>query len=451
MYRAILDALRDPLGYPAPDIIAAKMGKMQSRDELVKMVVEVGHRPPESLVASAREVIKLADRAATYHAIAKAMTAISDVAIPTDAIKNDLMVELAKARSAEVQPADGKSIMERYEASVGSRDHQPMNTTLGWLKYVTNGGLRKRRLYGIAGPDKSRKSTLARNIILSSLRQPILSPNPAEGILHYAIATDMNAAVLAFENDQVSTAFDFTVMIAWDYLWQGGRGLEVVNRIWRGYPLSYYLNTELVMTAIDDGKISQWPAELQNVIERARAAFKKLPIVIYDSSPAGGGLDTADDLTRVLNMHNALYGSQVDHKIICVDYNGLIRTPGMSAYEGQTEVVARQLYAANAMDFAVLSLAQYSRGYQTAMNGKESGQPRTVGTDNSPALERSVHNYWQVRYDENEPQKLNVMQVRARRAAGGTSGKMQKDYHIQPSTGAIIDEYTDRTRLIQWQ
>ena len=447
VYEGILSVLRNPTSVPTPELVWTATGREVNLDDVKALVDAAGTRSVMSSVDSANTVIKLADRRATYDEIKYAFDMIQDESISADEVRSKLVSELSKTRSS-IQPSDTRSIRSRVMNKIGTGEIEPIPLTIPWFNYLTNGGIRSRRLFAIAGGEKSRKTTLTRNLILGALRKLDLPDDPAKYIEKlYVPREDVRVAFLAFENDQETTWFDFVSMLAWDKLWRSGIGKNIVETQMGTFFYYELLNPELIMTAMDNGKIKKWPVVIQKAIDEAMDTLDDLNLHIYDMNAKNGGLDTVDDMTRVINMHNVLYCKPDDKKMLCIDYAGLVRTPGMTDFQGQTEVVNRALYSANALDFAVMLLAQYSRGY--TREHKDSKNRTTVGTENSAALERGCHHYWEVSYDEDSPQILDVQQVRARRQGGGLRGKTRQKFHIDKVTGSIIDQYTSDTVFLK--
>jgi replicative DNA helicase len=446
LYDGIVNTMKEGT-VPTPETVWINSGKVLALDEIRGMVQFAANYSDDALISNAKAVITMADRQGTHTEIQKALMDIQNERIAPSLVRENLAAALARSRASEIQPADTLSIRDRIKARMGKGELQPLPSSIEWLNVMTNGGFRPRRLIGIGGGEKSRKTTLVRNILMSIMRKAV-SPKPgAFGSVEYIPRPDVSVAFLAFENDQETTMLDFVSMLAMENLWNGGMGRSVCESVYGNIPYYAMLNPELILTAMDNGKIDKWPAQLRLAIDWAWEAVTKLPLSIYDMNPQNGGLYDDADMSRVMNMHNALVADGKKYKIIVVDYLSLVATPKRSAYEGQTEVVARLLHSANAQDTTVFALAQYSRGYQR--DGEDKKQQKTVGTDNSPALERSCHHYFEVAYDEEHPQLLTAKQVRARRAAGGKNSNMKKLFWIHPISGLVLSAYENNTVLLK--
>lgn len=418
VWKTILEILPEKGMPTTPDIIWTKNQNIIDLGALyqIKDSYSIGK---DHALQSCSEVKRISKRHRQLEAVTKAQVALTR-GDDSDPIITQLVRQLSASDTEVIQSTVIKDIVERINARIDAGEVQSIIPThIPWLDAMMNGGLRPKRLIAIGGADKSRKTTLLRNIILNTLRNRTPSG--------WEFKQNISFALMAFENDQEITTFDFIAMLMFEYLREKGETDTYVGSV-----MAHELcDAETIERMYETYRKSKIHPLMAAAIEYALEHIEQMNISIYDSATANGGLDTIDDLIRVTNMHTTLFaGKEI---VVAVDYAQLAEDTG-DTYKDMKRFSKAMLNKATTQRVTVIALSQYNEEAKKARaQGIETG---TVGTKGGGDLAQAVHNYFDVQYDsDNDDTRLKVTMPRARRGKGGK--KSRQDFIIHPPSGYI--------------
>ena len=137
------------------------------------------------------------------------------------------MHDLSMERAVEVRSARTGDIIDRIRDEI-TKGIQTQVTPTGilWLDAELKGGLRSRRYIALGAREKGRKSTMLRNILLGAAREfkGWQRQKDMRMVPMYIPREGVSIALLAYENDQQITTWDFVSMLAYEYLYYRGHG-----------------------------------------------------------------------------------------------------------------------------------------------------------------------------------------------------------------------------------
>ena len=382
------------------------------------------------LVSDAKLCIRLGERAQRYTVTVAAATNYLDETKDEREITRRLVHDLSIERAVEVRSAKSGAIIDRIREEI-TKGVQTQVTPTGilWLDAELKGGLRSRRYMALGAREKGRKSTMLRNILLGASRQFVGWKRQADMrmVPLYGPRENVSIALLAYENDQQITTWDFVSMLAYEYLHYRGLDKDGIGEACNG---------EDVQSGFESGEWKRWPKPLYEAVLWAIAEYEQLPLYIYDSQPENGGLRTYDDMVRIINMHRGSVAQENDHLIIAIDYAQLVHDT-YRIFEDLQKFSNTCLATATGMNSTVIALTQFNRE-TNKMNARKEDTGDVMGTRGGADIEQDVHNYFEIIYDveKNGDDKLEVRHRRARR--GKSSRNRRQMFNIHPASGLIL-------------
>ena len=368
---------------------------------------------PEELLSHARMIVRQAEVRETTKTLVGGLEAIQSNR-DIDEVRDELMHRLARNRGGETLNSSIAAIFERHKAHRGNLYVTP--THLPWLDDWLKGGLRSRRFIAIAGPQGGRKSTWARNIALYAARDVYKRPRDTVAI-----------AWLAYENDQVISAYDFAAMCAVEWLaenghWNAKAGSKLIREMMDAESLSY---------AVEENVLDSWPDLARQAAEVGMERAQSLPIEIYDAGEETGALTNRLAMHRLINSHK--WSNEGKHCIYIVDYAQLVRENGR-LFEDM-EILARDcLHLVRRLNCTLILLSQFNEEYNKDLAKGQAGKGYQ-GIKGGGDIKAGVHNLMTVEYnDEISPDQLHVKSGKARRGKTTTS----KIYTIEPTSGLVL-------------
>ncbi|MBK8134238.1 MAG: hypothetical protein KA401_04185 [Anaerolineae bacterium] len=334
-----------------------------------------------------------------------------------DAIINELNQALTNSDGVEMQSTRISDINKRIisgEVSAGD----PISTRLPWLDEILNGGLRAGQLIAIAGPEKSRKTSLTRNIALFATQN----------------RDEVAVAMMNYENDVFITTADFTAMLAYQYLWMS----NLAERPAGSRTLGDLCNGDYMLTLApkyNEGKIT---GPLGNAYGYAVAQLETMNIHAWDVTAEYGGLDKLPDLERAFIKFKALEPNR--KRIVIIDYAQLVQADDEDTLYANMRKFSRAipLYAQR-YGCAVIALSQQNDEYK-----KNGDSTKTTGTKGGGDLPAAVTSFFETSYDADEPNLMGAKRTRARRGAAHGKNKSNGQgalFEMHPPSGLIIGEW----------
>jgi hypothetical protein len=427
MLSIIRDALY-PTGLPftSENIAAESNGKITpfTVSGLRKMNVSV-----DQALSSARYVKGYANRERRLRQIADAQRQLQDGKLNPDEVAINLVMQLTSTSSQMIQSPRMGDIIRR-EKERRTAEILPISTMLhsGWLNKALNGALKAARFIGIAGAEKQRKSTLLRNIILQACR---ISEGRTDGIPRFTPNNKVVVALMAFENDQRITTYDFMAMLAFEWLYYHEKHKIVAG----GMALGDYCDGETMEELYLSGEWEKIDSAFKRAVQYAEGFCSEMEIYIYDRRPGNGGLRSFKDYRRCYEMFLALHPDRNIHKIICVDYAQLVMNSN-DIYKDLLEFSLDAVDLAISREVTVIALSQLNQEYKKT--SKEMAAADVLGTKGGGSLGEGVHNYLETKYDQDAPDTLTVRLRRARRTSAGKD--MFCDYKIHAKSGLILED-----------
>lgn len=385
---------------------------------LESLVVSV---PMQESLASVEVVIGYGDRQLMSMVLQGSLSDLANPSTDSNALRMDMMEKLAGSRRSERTAAGIGDIFQSYADD--DLDGMVCSTNMRWFDFLFDGGFRPRQHFAIAAPEKSRKTSLARNLVLRAARSGDMS----------SAAKNISILFAAFENDRFITAYDFAAMLAMEYLTSHAAG--VINaRVGKLYTHEYCAVDK--MRQYHKGAPPSFPAELRLAYQYAfdQVSMLNNTLYVYDQSREGGDLRSLNALKDCIVEHNVLRRKEDQTLLICVDYLGLVEVPGKNRYEAQSEIT--QSLQADSVDkgACVMSLAQYTRSATKDRN--RNGDDGIIPVDSNPDLARAVQHFFQTGVHPDNDEVLDVEMIVARRKPG----KMKQMYVIHPPSGYIVEE-----------
>jgi hypothetical protein len=279
------------------------------------------------------------------------------------------------------------------------------STGIPWIDTLTGGIAADGRMWWIGGAYKSRKTTLALNVLLSALMTN----------------TDVSCAML---NKEVNIRYNnaaLVAMLAVGYLKASGRYVVGQNVI----------SADNLYRAKAGYK--RWQPQYVEAIDWAITRYWQLEkrIRLYDAQPEHGGLYDLASIERVIRRDIALYGGRV----FFIDY--------LQLFHGAGEIYER----VSGLSMALQSLAVRNNVTLFVLAQLNEESIKTGGTGYSPGVKgggdpAQTANYFMVtRYKqgeyENDDTKLQVEMKLSRHGMGGSNVKTALD--IDAASGLLLE------------
>jgi hypothetical protein len=385
----------------------------------------------DEATAVARAVI---DKAETARKLRELDSATRDIRAGKDPreVADRVTRKLSQVRATELDdprtPAIYRQVSEKAQQTEGEITVLRASSPMDWLNVKLNGGVRRERLIAIGGGEKSRKTTLLRNIYLSLAR----SKQVIEGKTIWTARPQVNLVMCCFENSREITFYDYVAMLAFEYLFDNKWHLEPAKKA-SEFTLGDFLDGEQVQDAHLSGEWNRWPVKLKTALDVAFDRIQQLNLSIYDRSDQYGGLTSRLGLNRVINMHAQVYTKPDDHLNIAIDYIQLVNDTG-DEYKDLKMAVNDALTVATNKHCTVWALSQFNREYKK--NKRDGTNGDVMGTKGGADLEQAVHNYLEVEYNEDSPDTLYTAMRRARRGPGSKNEKGL--FKMHPASGMIV-------------
>lgn len=317
----------------------------------------------------------------------------------------ELLAELTQSSKGAIKGETAGEHGRDFRAYMNQEPDKLMTTGIRWLDDLT-GGITQRRLWWIGGAYKSRKTTFALNIMLSSL---LVNPLLSVAMLSKEVpAEDINAQLVAM----LATAYmkDKGLYRATDTL-ISAENLKLARKRYRAWGEPY---VEAVDWAID----TYWKLE-----KRFR---------VYDASPERGGLSDHASIKRVVSRDMGLYGGS----LYFLDYLQLFDAPGNGIFE-RVSYLSRMLQTITLSNpITMFVLAQLNEA--TVQSAQDNYSPGVKG-GGDPAQTANYFlttHYKQGQFDEDD-HKLPVNMRLSKHGRGGA--KVRETLDIHPASGLVLD------------
>lgn len=297
-------------------------------------------------------------------------------------------------------------------------------TGLTWFD-ETAGGIAPAKFWGLAAPYKSRKTTVALNLMVSMIM-----------FAHQKRAKMPSIAFMSGEMPRTALATNLIAMLAAAYVhdlkMEGRREKEK-------QPTLDYITGEMLLLAGQTYK--RWPSLKVKAIEWARETFRSVfakHVRIYDKSDKGGGITDYDALENAIYRDIALYGTD----LIIVDYLQNFTAPGEKGSADKADFI-RNTYGSELFQEIVTSkgvsmfvLAQKNEA--SVGSSKKNYSPGIKGGNKfSSAVDYLVESFY---HQNGAPDtELNLVMK-----LGRSIGTGETSVQIHPSSGLILDNSWQR-------
>lgn len=301
---------------------------------------------------------------------------------------------------------------EDIEAYLNSPQDKLHPTGIEWVDTLT-GGLVPGRLWWIGGPYKSRKTSFALNILLSS----VLSNG------------GVSAAMLSAEMPRQDVGLQMIAMLAAGYLRAAGEDIykhtllsaENLSRARQGY--------------------KRWPGRLPQAVAFAARRYREIEkrLRIYDRSQQGGGLSDYASIERLVKRDIAMY----DANLFVLDYLQLLNAPGNSLYEKVAYLSLRLQELTVRENITMIVLAQLNE--DTIRNGSSYSPGVKGGGDPAATANYFLTTSYKTGDYEDDDTKLQVQMKLSRHSMSG--GPVRTPLDIHPASGLVLDSrWIDRIK-----
>lgn len=294
----------------------------------------------------------------------------------------------------------------------------PIPTGLPWFDEILDGGVRAGEVIAIAGPEKGRKTSCARNLALGAARN---SP-------------DVAIAMFNYENNVFITSEDFVAMLAFEYLWKSD---QHETKTKSGKLVGDIINGNFMMTLGPKYKQGHVQGILGDAYGYATAQIDAVPIYGWDVTEDYGGLDTLEDLRRAFVKFKAMEPER--KRIAIIDYAQLVRAGGdteddlyknMRAFSRAIPIFAQKYQC------AAIVLSQQSEEYK-----KTGDHTKTTGAKGGGDLGAAITSFFETSVSADFPDELTITRTRARRGAQAGKDKkhgQQTSYKIHAPSGYFM-------------
>jgi hypothetical protein len=422
--KAIADIMRQPDGIPSVPNVWTCLNNVYSIDGLNALYFNWGVDEKQA-TSSARYVKRQAMVQRRVKVLTNGIEMLQKKGDQNEII-GQIMRELSTAGKTEIaSPIAGDIINRMWNRKDDDEKQHTTPTNIDWFDFLLKGGVKSRRFIAIAGNEKNRKSTLARNLLMGLLRDENGNVNKNVGIAFFAL-----------ENDQDTTILDLLVMLMYEYLLMK----KITSKNFNGKNLAEWCDSELIAPIYILGP-NEWPkmlsADLVAAMNYGTNILQQVNLRVYDALEKNGGLRTFKDLERIANRDYFVYGSPDIHTIWIVDYAQLAVIEKATVYEIMREFSAWGIYQIRGKNLSLISLSQNNVQSKMKFKGKGAIQQTAdvLGTTGGGDLGNAVHNYFEVQYQENaKPHpRLLVKHRRGRRAKKSMIG-----FDLHPESGCII-------------
>lgn len=293
------------------------------------------------------------------------------------------------------RPSDLATIADEVEQLIADENGLVgIPTGMSWL---TNriGGIRPGRIAAIVAPYKSRKSTLARNMVLAGIR------------------AKRNICVYLLEGDRATFYMDLWAMLATDYM---HRSLTENDFLKEAHLDAEHLARKLRTTVQHDA------------LEEARKELADLTPYLHISD-GRDGIGQLTQFTARLQRDRFLYHSEM----VVLDHLQLMTDGSHKLFETVENTVKVIQSFASSEGVAALILSQKN---EASIDDDDDDESYSPGVKGGGALAAAADYIVTVRYDgKHSPNFMQVKLKLTRRAQPGT-----KTYLINPSSGLILSQ-----------
>lgn len=344
-----------------------------------------------------------------------------------DKLRAQLIGRIQMDAAQPIEDSSNGALADKIEALMNAPVVPPISTGIDWVDRNLAGGLLPDEVLGIGGRYGGGKTRTAMNILLGCLEDGAF------------------ATVAAFENTQVSIAYNLIAMLAVRYLWLKGwyndtfvkvrkdeHGIDAEN--------TYNVNGIYGRLLRRAGKSwRKWDEKQVVAIEHGLSLFKHFgggkALSVYDQSAKGGALAGVDDLERIIRRDQMLYGTNRPH-VVFVDHATLMSKA--ERYADMPVIAARLINLAQRYHCAIVALTQLTE--EAVKGGRQGNSVSAMGGGSLPA---AVHTFLTVQYKDDTDEVLRLddtrMRMRFGKAREGISGAdAQADFTVHPQTGLII-------------
>jgi len=298
---------------------------------------------------------------------------------------------------------------------------EPVRTWLSGIDSFLNGGMRPDRMIAIVGEEKSRKTTVLRNIYLHTILD-LKTWQPRSGV---------SCGLLCFENNRQSQYYAFLAMLIVKRMIE--TQIAAIEFASVSKRIIGFIDSDWLEEQHRSGKYKNKPRAWVECVEYCIELLDRLPLFLYDRKKDGGRLGDVDSMKRVMVMHKRLNSLPTDLSIVAVDHTLLVSKKGADEHAAVNAVCDESLDIASDHDMVVFILSQISR----AGKGAKAADVKVLSTKGSAKLEENAHNYMMTEYDKEKfPAILSVHQKLAR---SGSASNAAVQWNIHPPSGLIIN------------
>ena len=355
------------------------------------------------LLENARMCVQQAARKtkiAVLRAAAQRLSQNDDMEIVINDVVNALLAESDTAIERETAGEHGRD----FRAYMDAAPDRFISTGIPWIDALTGGIASDGRLWWIGGAYKSRKTTLAWNILLSAL---LTNDDISCAMLNKEINIRYNNAALV-------------AMLAAGCLKAKGLLRDKQNVI----------SADNLYRARAGYK--RWELQYVEAVDWAIARYWQLEkrLRLYDAQPERGGLHDLASIERVIKRDIALYGGRV----FFIDYLQLFHAPG-EIYERVSAMSLALQSLAVRYNVTLFVLAQLNE--ETIRHGVSGYSPGVKG-GGDPA---QTANYFLItRYKQGEYENDDTkLQIEMKLSRHGIGGGVKTALDIDAASGLLLE------------
>lgn len=403
-FRAICQ-LRDEGGVIHDTLILDKAGSAVTVEWLAHRSMLYDYtRANETYFENARLCMRHAERNRQQEALRQALQNLSRGG-DTETIISEVITALTSGTDKGIKGETAGEHGRDFRSYMDAEPEPFTSTGIPWIDTLTGGIAADGRMWWIGGAYKSRKTTLALNILLAAL---MTNSSISAAMLNKEVNVRYNNAALV-------------AMLAVGYLKATGRytpGQNVISadnlyRARAGY--------------------KRWDAQYVEAVDWAIQCYWQLEkrMRIYDAQPEHGGLYDLASIERVIRRDIALYGG----RLFFIDYLQLFHGPG-EIYERVSSLSMALQSLAVRNNITLFVLAQLNEESIKSGGGGYSPGVKGGGDPAQTANYFLVTKYKQGDYADDD----KVLQVKMQLSRHGLGGKdVSTALDIDPASGLLLE------------
>lgn len=320
------------------------------------------------------------------------------------------------SRAAKHSVSTNSILQEIQERIDSGKVTLPVRTTFDAIDAMLNGGVTEDRIYGLAGPEKTRKTSFIRNVYLGLLldRKTLEVRNAA------------SCSLMCFENNRITAFYTYLAsLISMKMIREKRTDILAVGD--NPVPLLSLMDSDHVARLHQTGKWKNRRDGFAEIFQWALDTIGQLDLILYDISDEGGRLDDMASVRRAIIEQKRILSKPNQLCVSTVDYIGLVNA-GSDLFTKVESVVDDCRKIASREEVAIWLISQYSREGKNAKDGQ-------VYTKGSSKLEEAAFNYFVTKYDQDNPGIFGVTLARVRTGAG--AGK-SATFNMHPASGVFM-------------